>query len=137
MAARDEGELMLTLYSCKGCGSVVIEAILKLCGEEFSLVRWDWDDEGGLVQVRNRPPPSARSRLWCSMDGSIMTESAAIVCWLLQQYPNSSMLPSEPAKQGPDVPLDHLSRGQRLRPDRYGRLPRTLGRRGRSAKRTC
>ena len=89
---------MLTLYSCKGCGSVVIEAILKLCGEEFSLVRWDWDDEPAwskfaTVAAQRQVPTLVLD------DGSVMTESAAIVCWLLQRFPNSSMLPVDASLQ--------------------------------------
>jgi GST-like protein len=89
---------MLTLYGCKGCGSVVIEAMLKLCGEEFSLVRWDWDDEPAwskfaTVSVQRQVPTLVLN------DGSLLTESAAIVCWLLQKFPNSAMLPADPLMQ--------------------------------------
>jgi GST-like protein len=83
---------MLTLYGCNGCGSAAIEALLRLYGEETSCVRWDWTDEAAwskfaTVTAQRQVPTLVLT------DGTVMTESAAMVCWLVQRFPGSPLLP--------------------------------------------
>jgi GST-like protein len=83
---------MLTLYGCTGCGSAAIEALLRLYGEEVSCVRWDWEDEAAwskfaTVSAQRQVPTLVLA------DGTVVTESAAIVSWLVQRHPGSPLLP--------------------------------------------
>lgn len=84
---------MLTLYGCKGCGSVVIEAMLKLCGEPFSKVSWDFDDDGAWAKFATISAQRQVPTLVLA-DGTKMSESVAIIFWLLQRYPQSPLLPA-------------------------------------------
>ena len=89
---------MLTLYGCKGCGSVVVDAMLKLCGESFSKVSWDFEDDAAwskfaTVSAQRQVPTLVLE------DGTLMSESLAIVFWLLQRFPQSPLLPeSDPER---------------------------------------
>jgi GST-like protein len=84
---------MLTLYGCKGCGSVAIEAMLKLSGLPFSKVSWDFEDEAAWSKFA---AISAQRQVPTLMleDGTMMSESLAIVFWLLQRFPQSPLLPA-------------------------------------------
>lgn len=84
---------MLTLYGCKGCGSVVIEAMLKLCGEPFAKVSWDFEDEAAWSKFASISAQRQVPTLVLD-DGTLMTESLAIVFWLLQRFPQSPLLPA-------------------------------------------
>jgi GST-like protein len=84
---------MLTLYGCKGCGSVAIEAMLKLSGLPFSKVSWDFEDEAAwskfaAISAQRQVPTLVLE------DGTMMSESLAIVFWLLQRFPQSPLLPA-------------------------------------------
>jgi len=89
---------MLTLYGCNGCGSAAIEALLRLYGEEVSCTRWDWNDEAAwskfaTVSAQRQVPTLVLS------DGTVMTESAAMVCWLVQRFPGSPLLPASDSQR--------------------------------------
>jgi GST-like protein len=68
---------MLTLYGTKGSGSAAVEAALRLAGQPFQ-----------LVQV----PTLVLD------DGTVMTESAAILIWAGLRFPQSGLLPPAPAQ---------------------------------------
>lgn len=84
---------MLTLYGCNGCGSAAIEALLRLYGEEVACTRWDWEDEAAwsnfaTVSAQRQVPTLVLA------DGTVMTESAAMIAWLVQRFPGSTLLPA-------------------------------------------
>jgi len=88
---------MLTLYGAKGSGSAAIESALTIAGLPFKAVEAaSWEPGPGLEELK-RVNPLAQIPTLVLEDGTVMTESAAILIWLGQRYPKSGLLPSESA----------------------------------------
>jgi GST-like protein len=91
---------MLTLFGAPGSGSAAIEMALAAAGLPFRHVRaatWEPDsalDELGLVNPMRQIPTLLED------DGSVLTESAAILIHLGLRHPASGLLPAEPAARG-------------------------------------
>src|SRR6266849_297721 len=89
---------MFTLYGAKGSGSAAIEAALCIAGLPF---RWveaaSWEPSAGLEELK-RVNPLAQIPTLVLDDGTVMTESAAILIWLGLRYPQGGLLPAEPAQ---------------------------------------
>jgi GST-like protein len=87
---------MITLYGSPGSGSAAIEMALALAGVPYRQMRaatWEPDsalDELGLVNPLRQIPTLLLS------DGSVLTESAAILIHLGLQHPASALLPADP-----------------------------------------
>jgi GST-like protein len=89
---------MLTLYGTKGSGSAAVEAALRLAGQPFQLVdAASWVPTPGLEKLKGVNPLAQVPTLVLD-DGSVMTESAAILIWLGLRFPQSGLLPAEPAQ---------------------------------------
>lgn len=88
---------MLTLYGFNGSGSAAIEAALRLCGADFRIVEaasWQADsalDELGRANALRQIPTLQLD------DGSVLSESAAILIHLGLAYPASGLLPAQDA----------------------------------------
>ena len=93
---------MLTLYGTKGSGSAAIEAALAIAGIAHRQVdAASWQASAGLDELR-RINPVAQIPTLVGDDGSVMTESAAILVDLGLRHPESgllSALPRERAQQ--------------------------------------
>lgn len=93
---------MLTLYGTKGSGSAAIEAALAIAGIAHRQVdAASWQASAGLDELR-RINPVAQIPALVGDDGSVMTESAAILVDLGLRHPESgllSALPRERAQQ--------------------------------------
>lgn len=89
---------MYTLYGTQGTGSCIIEIALQRCGVEWRQVdACSWEDSAGseaLVQIN----PLKQIPTLQRPDGSVLTESAAILIHLGLQFPASELLPEEPAQ---------------------------------------
>lgn len=84
---------MLTIYGYKGCGSVVVEAACEMLGEPFEFRSGaPWNAGPHIEELRAVNPllqiPTVRLA-----DGTILTESVAIVLWLLERHPESQWAP--------------------------------------------
>ena len=89
---------MLKLYGAKGSGSAAIEAALTLAGVPFSSVKAaTWEPGPGLKKLK-RVNPLGQIPTLVLEDGTVMSESAAILIWLGLQYPKSGLLPAKPAQ---------------------------------------
>ena len=89
---------MLTLYGAKGSGSAAIEAALTIAGVPFRSVKAaTWEPGPGLKKLK-RVNPLGQIPTLVLEDGSVMSESAAILIWLGLQYPKSGLLPAKPAQ---------------------------------------
>src|SRR5436190_18569990 len=89
---------MLTLYGAKGSGSAAIESALTIAGLPFESVEAaTWQPGPGLEELK-RVNPLAQIPTLVLEDGTVMTESAAILIWLGLRYPQSGLLPAEPAQ---------------------------------------
>jgi GST-like protein len=89
---------MLRLYGTKGSGSAAVEAALRLAGQPFQLVdAASWVPAPGLEKLK-RVNPLAQVPTLVLEDGKVMTESAAILIWLGLRFPQSGLLPGDPAQ---------------------------------------
>ena len=77
----------MKLYGCKGCGSTVVEAMLQLAGLEYEYIEavsWEpFSHHEDLVRLN----PLKQVPTLVLDDGSVMTESAAIILWLCERLP--------------------------------------------------
>ena len=88
---------MLTLYGAKGSGSVAIEGALTIVGLPFKAVEAaSWTPGPGLDELK-RVNPLAQIPTLVLENGTVMTESAAILIWLGMRYPKSGLLPADSA----------------------------------------
>lgn len=89
---------MMTLYGASSSGAAAIEAGLRIAGKEYRYVEAaDWKT-GWKHEELQRVNPLAQIPTLVLEDGSIMTESAAILIWLGLTHPQSGLLPREPAQ---------------------------------------
>lgn len=90
---------MLTLYGSRGSGSAAVEAALVLAGLPFRSVRAStWEDDSAQAELRAVNPLGQIPTLVLE-DGSVLTESAAILVHLGLVHPSSGLLPSEAASR--------------------------------------
>ena len=86
---------MFTLYGSTGSGSAAVEAALLLSGAPFRMVRassWEPDsDQAALLKVN----PLGQIPTLQLPDGSVLTESAAILIHLGLTFPDSGLLPAD------------------------------------------
>ena len=84
-----------TLYGAKGSGAAAVEAALVLAGIPFRMVdAASWEPGPGLDELK-RVNPLAQSPALVLPDGSIITESAAILIHLGLTHPDSHLLPKD------------------------------------------
>ena len=84
------------VYGAKGSGSVPVEAALTLIGAPFEVVEaktWEGDEQRARVDPVN---PLRQVPALVLPSGEVMTESAAILMWLAERYPQARLAP------GPD-----------------------------------
>lgn len=86
---------MYTLYGSRGSGSVIAEAALERCGLPFRQVRASqWEEDSAIDELR-RINPLGQIPTLVLPDGSVMTESAAILIHLGLACPASGLLPAD------------------------------------------
>jgi GST-like protein len=88
---------MYTLYGYKGSGSAAIEAALERIPVPYTLVAAaTWDPESALEELRSVNPLAQVPTLVLA-DGTVLSESAAILIHLGLAHPESGLLPAPPA----------------------------------------
>jgi GST-like protein len=87
--------MALTLYGHDNSGSAAVEAALALAGQPFRLVQAaSWAPDSALDELRRANPlEQIPTLVWD--DGTVMTESAAILIELGLRHPASGLLPEE------------------------------------------
>ncbi len=86
---------MPTLYGAKGSGSAAIEAALVLCGADYRVVTAaTWEPDSALAELRRVNALQQIPTLVLD-DGSVLTESAAILIHLGLVHPASNLLPAD------------------------------------------
>jgi GST-like protein len=86
-----------TLYGSRGSGSAAVEMALVRCGVAFDLVTassWEPASAQAALAALN-PLRQIPTLVW--PDGSVMTESAAILIELGLRFPDAALLPPTPA----------------------------------------
>jgi GST-like protein len=85
------------LYGMQGSGSAAIEAALDLCGAPWKLVKAaSWEPDANFEALKAVNPLGLVPTLLLP-DGSVMTESAAILMHLDDAFPQSRLLPADAA----------------------------------------
>ena len=91
---------MWTLYGSDGSGSAAVEMALLRCAVPFRVVRastWEPDSAQSQLQKAN---PLGQIPTLVGADGSVMTESAAILIHLGLLHPASGLLPADATERG-------------------------------------
>ncbi len=83
----------ITIYGEKGFGSVPVEAALTLIGVPYQVVSpskpFDVSDDAAIAAVN----PQRQVPALVFPGGEVMTESAAILIWLADRYPEAALAP--------------------------------------------
>jgi GST-like protein len=88
---------MYTLYGTRGSGSSIAEAGLERCGLDYRLVRASrWEADSAYEELTKINPLGQIPTLVLP-DGSVLTESAAILMHLGLEFPQSGLLPAAPS----------------------------------------
>ena len=82
----------MELHGCKGCGSTAVEALLEMAGTTCERRIFDWDDRAAWDRLRAVNPLAQVPTLVLD-DGTIVTESAAIVLWIADRFPDAALMP--------------------------------------------
>jgi GST-like protein len=90
---------MYILYGAQGSGAAAIEAALTLLGAPFRLVDAASWEEGPGHDALFRVNPLGQVPTLTLPDGTVLTESAAILLHLGLQHPESGLLPPDPAQR--------------------------------------
>lgn len=86
-----------TLFGSQGSGSAAVEAALLLAGCEHRLVQASsWGEADAAQHELRRHNPLLQIPTLLLPDGSVLTESAAILIHLGLSYPAAGLLPAEP-----------------------------------------
>ena len=86
---------MYTLFGTQGSGSAAIEIALDAAKAPYRLVRASsWESDSALDELKKVNPLAQIPTLQCP-DGSVLTESAAIIIHLGLAFPASGLLPSD------------------------------------------
>lgn len=89
---------MHVLYGSRGSGAAAVEAALVLANVPYRMVdAASWEPGPGLDEL-TRVNPLAQIPTLVLPDGSVMTESAAILIHLGLAYPGSDLLPKDPTQ---------------------------------------
>src|SRR5512143_3298350 len=88
---------MYTLYGSKGSGSAAIEAALVMTGAPYKLVSAASWDAGSAIEELRAVNPLVQVPTLLIADGTVLTESAAILIHLGLVHPGSGLLPEAPA----------------------------------------
>jgi GST-like protein len=87
---------MWTLYGSAGSGSAVVEMALARCGQRCRVLRAStWEPDSAQAELQ-RVNPLGQIPTLVAPDGSVLTESAAILIHLGLCFPESGLLPQRP-----------------------------------------
>ena len=90
---------MYTLFGHKGAGSAAVECALELTGQPYRLVAAaTWEKDSELAQLA-RVNPLQQIPTLVLPDGTVLTESAAILIHLGLAHPDSGLLPADASRR--------------------------------------
>ena len=84
---------MITIYGSKGWGSAIVEGVCALTQQPFTLEEVDPTKPGPAADRLRAINPLLQVPTVALSDGTVMTESVAIVLWLLEQTPAAALAP--------------------------------------------
>jgi len=90
---------MYTLFGHKGAGSAAVECALEFTGQPYRLVAAaTWEKDSELAQLA-RVNPLQQIPTLVLPDGTVLTESAAILIHLGLVHPESGLLPADASRR--------------------------------------
>lgn len=92
---------MFKLYARKGAGSLAVEALLAECGAAYEIIDVSREPGGSLARSFQMINPRSEVPALLLPDNSIMTESAAMMIYLADLYPEAGLAPSAASPQRP------------------------------------
>ncbi|HEU4530913.1 MAG TPA: glutathione S-transferase family protein [Steroidobacteraceae bacterium] len=93
MATTPDGRRPYLLFTSKGCGSVLVEAMLELARVPYEREEHAFEQLGPSNARITRFNPLGQVPTLVLPDGSVMTESAAIALYLSEQAPEAGLAP--------------------------------------------
>ena len=94
---------MLTLFGTQGSGSAAAEAALDVAGLDYRKVdAASWKPSPGLEELK-RVNPLAQIPTLVLDDGSVLSESAAILMHLGLTYPASGLIATDPSRRAQQI----------------------------------
>lgn len=88
---------MHTLYGTRGSGSAAIEVALRACDLPYRLVRASSWEPDSAVEELERANPLRQIPTLVLPDGTVLSESAAILIHLGLEHPGGKLLPAKPS----------------------------------------
>ena len=90
---------MYTLFGFKGSGSAAVECALEMTGADYRIVETaSWEQNDALAELERVNPLKQIPTLQLP-DGTVLTESAAILMHLGLAFPHSGLLSEEPGER--------------------------------------
>ena len=85
---------MYTLYARNGAGSLAVEALLAACGADYKVIVLNRKPDGSFEDFFLAINPKAEVPTLVLPDGSVMTESAAMMIHICEQHPAAGLAPA-------------------------------------------
>lgn len=84
---------MYTLYARNQAGSMAVEALLAACGADYKVIVLNRKPDGSFEDFFHAINPKAEVPTLILPDGSVMTESAAMMIHIAEQFPAAGLAP--------------------------------------------
>lgn len=84
---------MYRLYARNSAGSLAVEALLAACGADYEVVVLNRNPDGSFEDFFLAINPKAEVPTLVLPDGSVMTESAAMMIHVAEQFPDAGLAP--------------------------------------------
>jgi glutathione S-transferase len=84
---------MYKLYARNQAGSLAVEALLAACGADYEVVVLNRKPDGAFEEFFHAINPKAEVPTLVLPDGSVMTESAAMMIHVAEQFPKAGLAP--------------------------------------------
>lgn len=95
--------MTVTLFGSRGSGSAAVEMGLRTAGIDYTLVRASsWEADSAFPELLKANPLGQIPTIVLD-DGTVLTESAAILIWLGLEHPASKLLPTAPQERAFDI----------------------------------
>ena len=85
----------MKLYGAPGCGSAVVEVVLQLAGQPYDYVQTSFWDQNEHFEALKKANPQAKVPTLVLDDGTVMTESAAMLLYIADKVPG--LIPADAA----------------------------------------
>ncbi|MCA3555550.1 glutathione S-transferase family protein [Aestuariivirga sp.] len=84
---------MYKLYARNQAGSMAVEALLAACGAPYEVIVLNRKEDGSFEDFFHAINPKAEVPALLLPDGSVMTESAAMMVHITEQFPRAGLAP--------------------------------------------